>query len=79
LSGLVTTSPPREDAVGSIPMNDFDPSARYKSLQDFSYENNANVANSLKPDPSVWRYMMDWYTESKSGVPPVDLIIKAND
>lgn len=73
------TSPPtKEDMIGYIFLNTFNPSGRIKVLQRVAYEENASAKEVIKKDPPVWRYMMDWYTESKSGQLPIDLIIKAN-
>ncbi|KAI9170788.1 PI-PLC X domain-containing protein 2 [Paramyrothecium foliicola] len=73
-----TAPPTNEEVVGYMLLNTFNPSARVKVLQHASYENNSRVKQVVAQDPPVWRYMMDWYTESKSGELPVDIIIEAN-
>jgi hypothetical protein len=73
-----TKEPSDTDIVGYIFLNTFDPAAKLKILQRDAYERNADIKQYTGPDSSIWRYMMDWYTESKSNEPPVDLIIGSN-
>ncbi|KAF4335773.1 pi-plc x domain protein [Fusarium beomiforme] len=78
------TSPPTNgEEAAHILLNTFDPSARIKNLRHTAYERNATAETVLTQKTEQgythhWRYMMDWYTESKSGILPIDLIVKAN-
>ncbi|RBR11765.1 hypothetical protein FVER53590_30397 [Fusarium verticillioides] len=73
-----TQVPSNGEEVAHILLNTFSPSARIKNLRHTAYLNNATVETILDKNPPVWRYMMDWYTESETKKLPVDLIIKAN-